>query len=67
MDGPEIVSEWKQHPVTQWLFRELGIRSQALTETLRTEAGRNPVEDARNSGRILEIQDLLNIDFEEIS
>lgn len=67
MDGPEIVSEWKHHLVTQWLFRELEARSQALTETLRTEAGRNPVEDARNSGRILEIQDLLNIDFEEIS
>lgn len=61
----EILSEWEQHPITEWLFRELKVRSEALTEVLRNEAGRDPVEDARKSGRILEIQDILNIDFEE--
>jgi hypothetical protein len=47
------------------MFRELLIRKTALTEALQNEAGRNPVEDARASGRILEIQEIINIDFEE--
>ena len=61
----EILSEWKRHPITEWMFRELLIRKTALTEALQNEAGRNPVEDARASGRILEIQEIINIDFEE--
>jgi len=67
MTGRELVEEWKTHPVTEWLIRELKIRSLALTEMLMQEAGRNPVEDARNSGRILEIQDILNLDYEELN
>jgi hypothetical protein len=47
------------------MFKELNARLTAFTEVLRQEAGQNPVEDARKSGRILEIQEILNIDFEE--
>lgn len=32
---------------------------------LQHNAGRDPVEDARNSGYILAVKDLLLIDFEE--
>ncbi len=65
MTRNEVLSEWLRHPITEWMFKELNVRQTALTETLRQEAGQNPVEDARKSGRILEIQEILNIDFEE--
>lgn len=65
MERNEILSEWRNHPVTEWLLKELRVRSDAMTEMLRQQAGQNPVEDARLSGRILEIQEILNMDFEE--
>lgn len=65
MKRNEILSEWHNHPVTEWLLKELRVRSDAMTEMLRQQAGQNPVEDARLSGRILEIQEILNMDFEE--
>lgn len=65
MTGKELVDEWKGHPVTEWMFKELSQRAQALTELLMTEAGRNPTEDARISGRILEIREIINLDYED--
>lgn len=63
----EILSEWENHPVTQWLRGELTVRLEALTESLQTEAGVNPIEDARKSGMILAIKDFFDIDFEGTS
>ncbi len=65
MQRNEILNEWLNNPITEWMFKELNARLTAFTEVLRQEAGQNPVEDARKSGRILEIQEILNIDFEE--
>lgn len=46
-------------------MREFDQRGAVLTEQLQHNAGENPVQDARTSGYIKCIVDLLNIDFEE--
>lgn len=60
----EILSEWYSSPVTEWLLRELKVRQEALTDRLVNEAGRDPIRDARDSGAIMVIKDIFDIDFE---
>ena len=60
----EIVAEWYNHPVTEWLLKELEVRKEGLIGRLITEAGIDPIRDARDSGAILAIQDIFDIDLE---
>lgn len=46
-------------------MRALDERGIARTELLQSNAGKDPVEDARYSGYILAIKDFLLVDFEE--
>lgn len=58
-------TDWKRHPVTQEIFKQLADRMIVYTETLIATAGTSPVDDAKNSGAILAIRDMLTIEYEE--
>lgn len=48
------------------MFHSFDKEGKLRTEWLQDNAGKNPVEDARNSGYILAIKDLLNIHLDKV-
>ncbi len=56
--------DWKQHPVTQQVFRQLQENANGLKEMLSVSAGINPREDSKMVGAIMAFQDILNIEYE---
>lgn len=61
----ELLSEWKNHPVSEWILKEFQNRAELMIEELRFSAGRDPVEDARKSGYLMAVADLIGIEVSE--
>jgi hypothetical protein len=57
--------DWKRHPVTQIVFSQLEALVAQRKEELAWSAGQDTYKDARTSGSILGLYELLNIEFEE--
>lgn len=56
--------DWKRHPVTQAVFRQLYLRIQDLQEILSEQAGADPVKDREYVGAIKAYKDMLFIEYE---
>lgn len=61
-----LVSDWKQHPVTKYVLKEFENRSEVLVERLKLQAGQDPIQDARDSGYMLAVNDLINLEVDEV-
>lgn len=59
--------EWKSHPITKQVFAHIHERVRDIQIELGFNAGTDPVQDARRSGAILALIDVLNADFDEES
>jgi hypothetical protein len=59
--------DWKANPVTKAVFDEIRDRIQAIQEDLGTTAGQEPLNDRYKSGAVGAYNDLLRIDFDEVS
>lgn len=57
--------EWKSNPTTKAFFDSVYERINNIQVELGFNAGTNPVYDARRSGAIQALTDMLNIDFDE--
>lgn len=57
--------DWKSHPVTKEIIRQLNIRKQLLQDELGVSAGLDPLHDRFRAGAIAGYNDLTEIDFEE--
>jgi hypothetical protein len=55
--------DWKNHPVTLEIFRQLQRRMNDLQEMLGESAGVDPRQDAVYVGAIKAYKDLVTIDF----
>jgi len=60
-------SDWKEHPVTMMVFKELEKRIALINEQLVDECGTNIVADIMRSTAIKCYRDLLKIDVDEIN
>jgi len=58
--------DWKQHPVTQAVFKALNEREQAVKETLATSAGQDSKQDLELVGYIKALRDVYLIDAEDV-
>lgn len=56
--------DWKQHPVTQEIFRLLNERIREIEQTLGTSAGIDPLQDRFYSGVIAAHKDIILLDFD---
>lgn len=56
--------DWKGHPVTQEIFRQLQRRISDLQEMLGESAGVDPRQDAVYVGAIKAYKDLITIEFD---
>lgn len=56
--------EWKLHPVTKEIFAQLLERTNDMKEGLALSAGIDSVEDARKSGYISAVYDMIKADYE---
>ena len=60
-------ADWRnRHPVTEAVFTALANLVQDGKEELAASAGENPVADARKSGKILGLQSILDMTFDEV-
>ena len=58
--------DWKLYPITKTFFIAISNRIEGLKEELAQSAGIDPVADARRSGAIVALRDILDTDwFEE--
>ena len=57
--------DWRASPQTKEVFNLIANRVQDLREDLGRNAGYHDVEDARRSGAIQALLDILSIEFEE--
>ena len=57
--------EWKSSPTTKEFFDSVHERVYVLQVELGYTAGNDPVQDAKRSGAIQALTDMLNIDFDE--
>ena len=58
--------DWKGHPVTQEIFRQLQRRIVDLQDMLGESAGADPRQDAVFVGAIKAYKDLVTIDFYDV-
>lgn len=56
--------DWKQHPVTQEVFRLLRERIQSLEQELGMSAGIDPLKDRYLVGAIAAHKDVILLDFD---
>ena len=59
--------EWKSNPTTKAFFDSVQERIYNLQVELGFSAGADPVQDAKRSGAVQALNDMLNIDFDEES
>lgn len=58
-------TDWKEHPVTQALFKSLEFRIRGLETELGYQAGENPRMDAIKVGAIQAHRDVMDADWFE--
>ncbi len=58
--------DWKQHPVTQAVFKALNEREEQVKETLATSAGHDPKNDLELVGYIKALRDVYLIDAADV-
>lgn len=61
----EEFSDWKRHPVTEFIHAVISDRIEQGKEELALSAGRDPIEDARKSGKLMAYSDFLDIGPED--
>lgn len=57
--------EWKSNPTTKAFFDSVQERIYVLQVELGYVAGNDPIQDAKRSGAIQALTDMLHIDFDE--
>lgn len=63
----ESFRDWKANPVTKAVFAELNHRAQSAREDLGNTAGVEPLNDRFKSGYVQACQDIVVIDFDEVT
>lgn len=58
--------DWKRHPISQAFFISITNLIQEGKDELGGTAGADPIADARKSGKIIALTDVLNTEFGEI-
>ncbi len=61
----EDFTDWRASPLTKEIFASIEQRIGDILLDLGVSAGRDSVEDARRSGAIVALRDVLNIEYED--
>ncbi len=57
--------DWKNHPVTKDVVKQLQQRVEQLYEMLGSSAGINSIQDSQYVGAIKAYKDVIQLDYEE--
>jgi hypothetical protein len=61
----EEFNDWKANPITKQFFTSIANRIYDIQVDLGTKAGLEPIEDARKSGAIIALSDILDTQYED--